>query len=111
MSRLAMFIVAALVVAVACGCITSSAGIAPSNRPVDMEKVIVGTKRVEGTSWGMNILGFPLFQANTADALDEATSKSPAETLIEVTVDNRSVYFILLNFQKIKVTGTTVSRK
>lgn len=112
MSRLAMFVVAVLVATMACGCITTSAGIAPSNRPVDMEKVVIG-KQVEGTSWGMNILFFiPLFQANTADALDEATTKGRTDTLIDITVDNRQIFFFgILNFQKIKVSGMSVTRK
>lgn len=112
MSRMAMLVAAVVVVVMASGCITTSAGIAPSNRPVDMEKVVVG-KTVEGTSWGMNILFFiPLFQANTADALDEATTKGRTDTLIDITIDNRHVFFFgILNFQKIKVQGTSVTRK
>ncbi len=112
MSRIAMCVAVAVVVALACGCITTSAGIAPSNRPVDMDKVVVG-KSVEGTSWGMNILFFlPLFQASTADALDEATTKGRTDTLIDITVDNRHVFlFGILNFQRIKVTGISVTRK
>jgi uncharacterized protein YceK len=87
------------------GCVTSSAGIAPSTRPLtpDGYTVMNGSS---GTSWGFSLLGIlPLKQANTADALDEALRDRGADALVQVTVDNRSCFLLLLTFQRIKVEG------
>jgi len=94
-----------------CGCVTSSAGIAPSTRPLAPDGYTLMTD-ASGTSWGFSLLGIiPLKQANTAAALDEALQDRGADALVQVTVDNRSSYLLLFTFQRIKVEGLAARAK
>ncbi len=87
------------------GCVTYSAGIAPSTKPLDPDEYTV-LANVEGSSWGVNILGIPIKQASTADALSEAIKG--ADALIQVSVDNRDYYLALVWLQRIRVQGMSV---
>lgn len=93
------------------GCVTSSAGVAPSTRPLSPDGYTLMTD-AEGTSWGISLLGFlPLKQAHTAAALDEALRDRGADALVQVSVDNRSCYLLLFSFQTIRVSGLAARAK
>ena len=93
------------------GCITQSAGVAPSTMPLAAD----GYDRMEkadGVSWGVNILGLlALKQARTSSALDRAIRKGGGDALVEVSVDNRAYFLILLNLQRIRVEGRGVKSR
>ena len=93
------------------GCVTYSAGVAPSTRPVSPDGYTV-INSTTGTSWGMDLLMFiPLMQASTSEALDDALHNRGADTLVQVCVDNRSVHLLLFDLQRIKIEGLAVKQK
>jgi len=64
--------------------------------------------RTSGTSWGFNLLGIPFSQARTASALEDALDNGGGDALIQVTVDNRDYYLLVMFLQRIKVEGRAV---
>jgi len=110
MGRLLCLVGALALLAAASGCVTFSAGTAPSTRPLAPDGYTV-TSKTEGTSWGVNILGIPLCQANTAEAVAEAKKEIAADALIEVTTDNRFICLFLVNLQRVKVEALGVKTK
>jgi len=111
MRRILAATVLMLSVAVLAGCATSSAGIAPSTRPLAPDEYTVMNSS-SGTSWGVSVLGFlPLKQANTAAALDEALCERGADALVQATVDNRTCCLIIVTLHRIKVEGLAVRTK
>lgn len=104
-------VVCAVLIATTAGCITTSAGVAPSSMPLAQG----GYDRMEkasGTSWGINILGFiPIKQAKTSSALEEAIRNGGGDALVELCVDNRACYLLVLNLQRIRVAGRGVKSK
>ena len=89
------------------GCVTYSAGVASSTRPLTPgEYTVLNT--TQGTSWGINFLGLPLKQSRTSAALAEAIKDSGGDSLIQVAVDNRSYGLLILYLQRVKVEGLGV---
>ncbi len=111
MARSCMLALAVMMICVASGCMTLSAGVAPSTRPLEQDKYTV-LNASSGTSWGILFLSFiPLKQANTAAALDEALRDRGADALVQVCVDNRQYWLLLFSLQRIKVEGLAVRGK
>jgi len=96
--------------AIACvlsGCITHSGGIAAATKPLNPDDISVHA-RASGTSWGINVLGIPFKQASTSEALNEAITTGGADALVQVSVDNRDYFLVLVNLQRILVEGISV---
>jgi len=106
--RQAMVVLAlAAIACVLSGCITHSGGIAAATKPLNPDEITVRA-RASGVSWGVNVLGIPFKQASTADALNEAITTGGADALIQVSVDNRDYFLLLVNLQRIMVEGMSV---
>jgi hypothetical protein len=114
MRRFAFLAILAVVTCMLAGCVTTSAGIASSSRPLAPDGYMV-INSTSGTSWGFQLfMGFlPITQASTADALDQALRSRGADALVQVSVDNLSIGFPLplvniFSLQRIKVEGLAV---
>lgn len=96
----------ALLAALTCGCVTHSAGIAPSSMPLkgDYDRV----DKASGNSWGITIFFIPIKQAKTAQALERAIDEGGGDALVQVTVDNRDYFLLFVYLQRIRVQGMGV---
>jgi len=107
------FMLAMMVLAVglaASGCVTHSAGVAPSTGPIAPGSYdAVGL--TSGTSWGWSLLFLPLSQAETKAAVEDALRERGGDELINVTVDNTDVYLALFYLQRVRVQGMAVRTK
>ncbi len=110
MRGLVLAIVVLAVGLVASGCVTHSAGIAPSTGPLTQGSYDA-LGRTSGTSWGFSLLMLPLSQANTRDAVKDAVNKEEAHELINVTVDNKDYYLGVIFLQRVTVEGIAVRTK
>ena len=110
MGKAVTMVLLAALVGVASGCMTSSGGIAPSNRPLEPNSYAL-LDRVSGTSWGVSVLWlFPVSQASTSEALEKALAQKNADAIVQITVDN-SKFFVILGLAYIewtKVEGIAV---
>ena len=103
----------AVLVAVGCiasGCVTHAGGVAASSKPLDPGGYKIATI-AEGTSWGWSLFGIPFKQASTAVALREAVRESGGDALIQISVDNRDYFLLVLEMQRIKVEGIGVTEE
>jgi hypothetical protein len=110
MAKIALLLGLTILAFALTGCVTYSAGVAPSTIPLAPGGYTVGAGALsQGVSWGWNLAGIPFRQAETREAVREATG--PGDALINVTVDNTSYLFLLINLQRIRVEGTPVKIK
>lgn len=73
------------------GCMSSSAGLAPSTMPLKSsdDYTVLSQEDVSGSSWGVNLLGIlPLSEMSTAKSRDRAIRAAGADALIDVTTNN-----------------------
>ena len=94
----------------ASGCVTHSAGVAPSTGPIAPGSYdAVGL--TSGTSWGVHLVFLPLSLADTKAAVDDALRERGGDELINVTVDNTDYYLALFYLQRVRVQGMAVRVK
>ena len=105
MRKLALLVAVVALACVVSGCVTYSAGVAPSTKPLGPDEYTVQSG-TSGTSWGINVLGIPFKQASTADAVSDALHG--ADALIQVTVDNRTYNLPFVYLQRVTVEGIIV---
>jgi len=108
----ALLVALTLLVAVASGCVITSAGLAPSTVPIQRSNQYTVTKQgdITGSSWGWNLFGFiAITKAATKEAEARALEAAGADALIDVTVDNWYIPIpIIGTFYRVQVCGKPV---
>jgi len=107
--EMALLFLAVMIAALA-GCVTTSAGIAPSTTPLPPDRpYTVGQESVRGSAWGFILLGLPITGPQpTKTARDRALAKNNADALIDCAADTRVYQFILFAVMRTTVEGKAV---
>jgi len=97
MRTIATCLLAAFVAAALAGCMASPGGLAPSTLPITgKDSYVIVQQGVEGGGGSIGLLDIPLWPANAYDALQATKEKYQADGLINVSVEKRTTWPILI---------------
>ncbi len=90
------------------GC-SSLTAIAPSTTPITSEDTYTKLGKTKGRSYDFEVLFIPFFSENPVKiARDNAIKKGGGNALVEVTVEQTSVFLFIYNAYWTTVSGTAV---
>ena len=92
------------------GCVTSPGGVAPSTMPITAnDSYTILKKDAIGEDVSYSILFIPITPPCSAyQALQYAKKENKADALVNVTGQNKSVYFLFINWQVMRVCGDAI---
>ena len=115
MKALTVCAISALLAATACGCLSSPGGLAPSTLPITgKDSYVVVQEHVSGGDGTIGLLAIPLWPTNAYDALQSTKEKYNADGLINVSVENRTWWPLLVpivTYHKLVITGDAIKFK
>ena len=115
MKALAGLALAALLAVSAGGCLSSPGGLAPSTMPITgKDSYVTVQPHVSGGEGSIGIFAIPLSTPNANDALQAVKQKYNADGLINVTVENRTWWPMLIpivTYHQIVITGDVIKLK
>ncbi len=97
MRTLASCLLAAALALCLDGCLSSPGGLAPSTLPITgKDSYVIVQQGVSGGEGSVGLCGIPLWTPNAYDSLQSVKSKYQADGLINVTVENKSCWPMLI---------------
>jgi len=98
-----------LLVAATSGCLNQGGGLAPSTLPITERDVYTVIGPAVGTDGTITLFSLPLLPVSGHGAIQEAKSKTGADGLVDVTVENQLyLYPLPIGYYRIKVAGKAI---
>ncbi len=115
MKVLASCLLAGLLAAFATGCLSSPGGLAPSTIPITgKDSYVIVQEKVSGGNGTIGICAIPLWPTDAYDSLQATKAKYQADGLINVTVENRTWWPLLIpivTYHELVVKGDAIKFK
>jgi hypothetical protein len=115
MKALLSLFVALAAAASLCGCLSSPGGLAPSTRPITgKDSYVVIQEGVTGGEGTVGLIAIPLWPTSAYDALQAVKAKYQADALINVSIENKTWWPLLLpivTYHKLEIKGDAIKFK